>query len=470
MSSSLARFLAMSQMGQTPGQNPLAAMIAMQQGMQPNVLSAPQQPMPPVPGVPAQQGPGMPRPQLPSGVPGVLSRFNASLMGTLAPNPGAQVEGLIGADAIKAAQSQSLLSLGASLLANSGYSTKPTTLGEVLGRGLQASQETYRTAIGDSVNGAVNAQNAASWEEQRRATAAASQELAQQRATERALNESIARARPQYAALLNGMEGLTGQQKYARYAEIQAKALAAGDTDTYNKLETSKNMLLQYAPKPGEITYRDDGRGRVLQFDAEGKLLGTYGERRPLPSSGGGGGDGGSSESGPSQFGMQGMLGRVDKKATEVQKSVESMEAQTQRLAATPNSGIEQIAVLYDFIKARDGSTVRDSERELLARANSLLGRFGLTVDRLRNGEVLTQRQVQEMMTILRSEITAKRTAYAKASRVDRGLLRNMGIDVTPYDDIFGDSSQPATPPAATPAPASVVQQPASRPFTLFRP
>ena len=297
----------------------------------------------------------------------------------------------------------------------------------------------------------------ASWREQRTSQADANRELARQRETERLQNEAIAKARPGYAKYNAGWEGLNDEQKLARYEQWQNEALQLSDNETATRIGTiiSAIRAKMPVPKPLEYTYRDDGTGRIFQFDPAGKNTGIFGERRPVR----GGGD---SEDGGVKMPVAGALGRVDKKATELQKSVESMEAQKRRLAAAPENGMEQVAVLYDFIKSRDGSTVRDGERVLITKVNSLLGRFGLSVDSLRSGQILTRTQVAQMMAIIESEIEAKRRAYSKASMVDRAVLKSAGLDVTPFDQIF--TSPSTTVPA--PAPAQGGASPGSYQFT----
>jgi len=366
---------------------------------------------------------------------GVQTAMEAASGGAMSP----VVRDLLGEDAVKAARTQGLMALGSSLLQDSGWkdARNSVTLGQALGRGLQASQQVFGQQVNGAVNDAVQAQNANAMQAQREAIQEDFRSRTDQRNAAIADADRLAKLQPEYMRLLEGVENMPLMDQAKRYSSALRYAEYIGDDKTAQRITTLFQSGMFKQPDPVKMT-TEEYDGGIWAFDpVAGEGVRRLGDAPPRGSGGGGGLRVSVGGDGAIPKGMVGVYNNVQKGVMEVTRLAEGMRASIGRLETEAKNPLNQIAALYDFIRTRDNSTVRDGERTLVASANSLLGRFNLSVEKLRSGAIMTKAQMDGVQRIMRSEIDAKRVAIGKGTDDSRRMLRDSGVDISSSDSVL---------------------------------
>ncbi len=329
------------------------------------------------------------------------------------------VRDLLGPEAVASARRQSLLSLGSSLLADSGWkdARSSVTLGQALGRGLQASQQTFSTQVEGAVNDAVSAQNANALEAQKKAQEETMRAQAAQRDFDLQNDKRLIAAAPEYARILANVEGLPPEQQGTKYAEALKYAFAINDQPTAQKITTMFQSGM-FKPVVKKSTWQSGGYGvQELRDDDTGEILKT----RSVPTAprGGGGGDLTLAEEDrrdgipPDSF-----LNNVTRVMGEIPK-MQSRARDFLQFAANPtgpDAPQRQIQALFTFMKQLDDSVVRESEVGLFRDAASLRDRLDAIIGKARSGRTFTPEQMQNIIGIMTENLVADTQTAKKRS------------------------------------------------------
>ena len=387
----------------------------------------------------------MPRPDVPRSQPSRLQQFGQGLLNTIAPQPGQAAQSLLGPDAIRQAQRQSLLALGATLLTQGGASARPINIGEALGHGLLASQQTYNTALTSGVNQALTAESRNALATERLATTdniRAQQMLRQQDLDDRRRSDALG---PQYIAA--NAAGGTPRDIMLRKLQI------ALDNNDFKRVNEIRNFFTAggvYATDPNaagketKLDFRANMGGRSVGLDPlTGKVVQDYGPAKPDVI--GGGNDAAAYKGQDARADMN----VVNKATTEYQKQYASFDSLEKGFANyNPESGnsAEQLNLMYKFIQSRDKSTVRQGEIALLKSGSSAEQQLAAYLDGVWNGRVLPAQMIPRLLNIMRRELKESHDQLQSGPAADAlDRLKAAGRAVPRVDRIINTSPDSAT-------------------------
>lgn len=339
-------------------------------------------------------------------------------------------EGLFSADDLGSARRDGLMQLGLSLLGDSGWHEQGEgpTLGQSLGRGLQAMQGGFRGALGETMQ---NREMARGQEEQERMR------------TSRARLAEIAAPRP----------GETEQQRFERMKDMHAHAVASGDIETANAIAGG---LGSYKPEPA--------RPNILQeIDAGDRLIvrdPLTGQEREIPK--------GQAPRDPNATAMlneQRMFGREQQLTADYTKATQTHAERAREVGTIVTIGRDaargipqaQIALVFGYMKMLDpGSVVRESEYATAENARGVPDHVRNLWNKVKDGTRLSPTQVEAMVNQAQQ---IGRTAAEDAARIREhytAQARRWGVDPVVFRDYFEGTDLGTTPGTTPPAATSI--------------
>ncbi len=345
--------------------------------------------------------------------PGLLTRIGTSIQNRLAPEPPPEMASLLDPQSIKDARRGAILQLGATLLQGSGWSNTPVTLGQALGQGLQDAQQGYRQQIGQLANQAVQRQNAEYLGEQRMAIADERNANAAAKRGELARVTALMAKRPTlYAGKFAGWSGKSREEQQQILLDVYNVAVQNNDKEVADDIKgmiSSGNVIAsaEKAPNMRTVTTEEG----VFAFDpATGKPGQRIGDRprpaeRPISINAGQ----------PSTY-ERGVIGR---EAATIKKEVGGFRqfADLARSATALNqktdqelTGVDGIAVLYNFIRGMDPNAVKEGELKLAISADPTLDRFVQAAQggQLLRGVKLSAGSIRNMLNVITRNVQSR--------------------------------------------------------------
>ena len=387
----------------------------------------------------------MPRPDVPRSQPSRLQQFGQGLLNTIAPQPGQAAQSLLGPDAIRQAQRQSLLALGATLLTQGGASARPINIGEALGHGLLASQQTYNTALTSGVNQALTAESRNALATERLATTDNIRAQQQLRVFDLANKQRLLALGPQYTAILNGVENMTPDDRKGAYHKAYALAEAQGDTsrmESIQKLFAAGGTAFTNSSDSGkddDLEFRNMGGRSLALRKGTGEIVHDYGPAKPDTIHVDDGID-------PYKLMVQDQSS-VNKVAAPFIKASSDYNALQQALARPENANnpLEQYNLMFKFIQSRDNSVVRASEIALLNSGLPVDDQLRLWAEHKLSGQLLRPESVRRLVAIMGRETEGRRTGAATATQDARDRLRAHGVVNSAVDSALAPTAATQT-------------------------
>lgn len=386
-------------------------------------------PLAPVPSIGPVATPPVAR-MTPPRQPSRMTRF----LNAILPPPDANTAALLGEDGVRGAQRQALLTLGASLLSNSGWTDRPVPLSQALGQGVLAAQQSYQQQIGTGVQNVIASEQARALAEQRAAIGEANRALAEERRFELAEVKRLAAGRPGfYGEFMRGFDQLPPDQQKARLIAMNNKALAEGDTTTAQRLTAmlaSGNLFA--TPKGIELEVKQNITGRDVAINPiTGEIVKDYGPAQRMAGGGGGGND--------RPPGVVSAIGRINAQV----RKFNDVTARAQRVLVIENlpdnqiTGTKTVAAMYSFVQGLDESTVKEGERAMIQSADPILQRVGqwLSLNNVRFGQQLSPAMARELAKEIRIGLEERRNQLQLDLRADRGFVER-GMPEYPIDQL----------------------------------
>lgn len=423
----------------------------------------------PTPPVFAATQPGMPAPPTPiqpPRAPGLLDRVLGGLM------PGNDsYAGLLSDEDRSAARRTGLLSLGATLLQASGERPQGqgTSLAQALGSGVLAGQQAYQGQLTNAANFRAAQDAREAQQEQRQAAADLSRKRQEQ------IDAELADARRKQEEALGRrqrVEQMTqgGKVTADNIDGLISEALASGDSASLNSLMAIRGQLT----KPAQFDYRDDGTGRIYQFDAQGRQTGVFGQPRPQrPAGDGAGGDGYSTGDARLNGARQSLRKEFLDDVKPARLAVSSANNVLSNLGeATRNGGFATAATMYAAVTALDpSSVVREGELAFLQSQQGLRQQLQQMLSKAGpEGVRLTPQMARQLQNVMARRRQLAEQTVNEARQDKLTTAGALGIPMSEQMFTLTLPNAPTTPSGATTRVPKNESRPSSAPAGLLTP
>lgn len=416
-------------------------------GMLAGVLAQPNAPMMPDVGMPQPGAPMMPQaaPQAPPPKPSLWQRISERLM----PVPRG-FEGVLSPTDIATARQQGMLALGASMLESSGPSRGPrVSLGQAIGRGLQASSSAFNNVL-------ENATKISQFAEERRL---AQEERQNMQRMESEREKIILQA-------MQGADSSNPQDVATRLNAVLPELMRIGDTKGYGALSgylAANNALLNSKPKARDIRTVVTGSGpgaEVIWYDNDNAEIVR---REPLQLKGDTTGD-----RQERRMDAQNLNAILDDYRNDAGKTVQLLTrirptvSQTNFDRALKNDAAAQISLLYGFVNLMDETAVREGEQAMVRQAGPLYEQAKGIIQRSVLGQAYSvpPTLIKQIFPIMKERVGSFSSLVKESRERAMERARILGIDgidrlIKPYtlEDDAGPlgSGQPMVVPGAAP-------------------
>lgn len=374
------------------------------------------------------QGFGMGQMPVAKGPPSFWDRLWTRAQDTVAPRPEA-VGSLLSEQDHKAARNQGLLSLGASLLADSGWSTNAPTFGQAMGRGILTGQQSYNGAVENSVKQAL-----------------AKQGFDVNKLQMKGLKDELARAeslKTSRAAIMekHGRPTPGDMAGTAQWIDnVLPDLIAAGDEETVARLSEIRKSL---GGQTNQKAFTEVDRGDVIELrdPRTGKVLETI-KKGAAPRDTGAGAEQRQALQMQRDFQREQQLGDDFNKDTIQyrQTAVKLDQALQEAPRAQAGDPAAAMNMLYAFVSAMDpASVVREGEIALAQAITPMWPKVQSMYQKYLNGDrsfAVPPEMVASMAELMRRRYSGLERATNERVKYYQGRGSRWGIDSSVFAGI----------------------------------